>query len=353
MKLGCFTLTDNPPSYGEDQKEPNQLIKEIVEQCIYAEELGFTSVWVPEHHFSLFGVLPSPTAFLCYLAARTHKVKLAPATVVLPLNHPVRVAEEFALLDLLSDGRAVLSAGRGYDAREYTAFGADFQTSQDHFFEGMEIIKKAWTQKEFSHAGKFYQIPTCSITPTPVQQPHPPTYVACFSEPTLRYAARAGFNVIFAPFAAAMMFGSVQRAVSEFKQEAAQAGYSDSQAMCSYFTNVTYNPEETLETKERLLKYFHGILPAVPTVRETTPPHIRYFVDISERLMNLETTDLGERSVITGSPEDCLKVLKDCEEAGIAEVILYFNFGGLGHIETREAMERAAKHLLPHFTSDN
>ena len=88
-------------------------------------------------------------------------------------------------------------------------------------------------------------------------------------------------------------------------------------------------------------------------MRETTPPHIRYFVDISERLMNLETTDLGERSVITGSPEDCLKVLKDCEEAGIAEVILYFNFGGLGHIETREAMERAAKHLLPHFTSDN
>ena len=96
------------------------------------------------------------------------------------------------MLDLLSQGRAVLSVGRGYDAREYAAFGVDFSQSLEIFFEGLDIVQKAWTQDRFSHDGKYYQFPECSITPRPVQQPHPPIYVACVSEPTLRRAARAG-----------------------------------------------------------------------------------------------------------------------------------------------------------------
>ena len=167
------------------------------------------------------------------------------------------------------------------------------------------------------------------------------------------YAARNGFNCIFAPFAAAMMYGSVQQAVAEFKKEATAAGYPDTQAMCSYFCNVTYDEVETLRTKERLLKYFHGIMPALPQEREKTPPHIQYFVDITTRLKAMSPTDLGERSIITGDPDHCLRVLKDLEAAGIQEVILYFNFGGLHHDETIQSMERAARHLLPHFPSSN
>ena len=351
MKLGYFTLTDNPPDYGDSRKDPNRLIQEVLAECIHAEELGFNSVWVPEHHFGLFGVLPSPSMLLSYIAARTSQIKLAPATVVLPLNHPLRVAEEFALLDLLSNGRSVFCAGRGYDAREYAAFEVDYGTSPEMFFEGLDFLQKAWTKDTISYEGTFYRFPECAITPRPVQQPHPPMYVACFSEPTLRRAARSGFNVIFAPFAAAMMFGSIQNAVAEFKRESEAAGYSGRQAMCSYFTNVTYNADETLKTKERLLKYFHAIMPAFPSDRETAPPHIRYFVDIVERLTAMTTDDLGTRSIITGDPEHCLGVLKECEDAGISEVILYFNFGGLAHEPTMKAMDRAAKHLLPYFES--
>ena len=167
------------------------------------------------------------------------------------------------------------------------------------------------------------------------------------------YAARNGFDCIFAPFAATMMYGSVQAAVAEFKKEAAKAGYPDSQAMCSYFCNVTYDEVETLRTKERLLKYFHGIMPALPQIREETPPHIQYFIDITTKLKSMSPSDLGERSIITGDPENCRRILKDCEDAGIQEVILYFNFGGLGHSDTIEAMERAARELLPHFPSSN
>jgi len=349
MKLGYFTLTDNPPAYGDSRKDPSRLLEEVMDQCVHAEEVGLNSVWVPEHHFGLFGVLPSAPVFLANVAARTKRVKLAPATVLLPVQHPIRVAEEFALLDLLSNGRAMLSAGRGYDAREYAAFGVDFAQSQEIFFEGLEVIKKAWSHETISHHGLHYDFSEISVLPRPVQQPYPPIFVACFSEPTLRYAAKAGFDVIFAPFAAAMMFGSLQNAVAEFKKESEAAGHVGRKAMCSYFVNITYDDPETLKTKERLLHYFKGILPAFPADRDTAPAHIRYFVDIVERMQTMTTEDLGERSIITGSPEDCLKVLKDCEDAGIEEVILYFGFGGWGHSDTMRSMDRVAKELLPHF----
>src|SRR6476661_3228657 len=99
MKLGYFTLTDNPPGYGDRRRDPAQLIHEVVEQCVEAEAMGFSSAWVPEHHQGLFGVLPSPWILLAHVAARTKSIRLGPATVVLPLNHPLRAVEECNLLD--------------------------------------------------------------------------------------------------------------------------------------------------------------------------------------------------------------------------------------------------------------
>ncbi len=350
MKLGYFTLTDNPPAYGESRQDPNQMIMNTVTECVYAEDLGFNSVWVPEHHFGVFGVLPSPSQFLTFIAANTKRVKLAPATVLLPTSHPLRMAEEYALLHLLSGGRAIFSAGRGYDEREYDAFGIDFHKSQEIFFESLDIIKKAWTtQGEISYNGKFYKFPSLSLTPEIRGGDYPDIYVASFSRPSLEKAAKIGENVIFAPFAASMVFGNVQNAVAEFKSISEANGFKGKKTMCSYFINVTENAEETEKTKQRMLKYFHGILPAFPSDVEKAPPHIRYFVDIVHRLKNMKTTDLGEKSIIVGDAEHCVKVLKQCEAAGIEEVILYFNFGGLEHKETMKSMERVAKQVLPHF----
>src|SRR5690606_25677732 len=111
----------------------------------------------------------SPSMFLANVAAKTKKIKLAPATVLLPASHPIRMAEEYALLDLLSDGRAIFSAGRGYDKREYDVFQADFDKSREIFFEGLDIVQKAWKYGTFSYEGQFYQFPEIEMTPKPVQ----------------------------------------------------------------------------------------------------------------------------------------------------------------------------------------
>lgn len=350
MKFGYFTLTDNPPAYGAQRRDPNQFLREVLEECQVAEELGYNSAWVPEHHFGLFGCLPAPATFLAYVAAKTKRIQLAPATVLLPCDHPVRVAEQFALLDLLSDGRAVFSAGRGYDKREYDAFEVAFEESRDRFTEGLDLMRIAWTKEEFTYAGKFYKIAepvTC--LPRPVQKPHPPIYVACFSRPTVEMAAEHGFHTLFAPFAAAMMFGSVGDAVRTYKELAASHGHRDARAKCSYFTNVVDSKADELKTKERLLYYLHSILPAFPEDRATAPPHIAYFVDIVERLKSTKPEQLGERSLVTGDPAACIEILKKCEAAGIEEVILYFNFGNLNHRDTLKSMERFARDVMPHF----
>lgn len=350
MKFGYFTLTDNPPAYGPKRRDPNRFLLDLMEECLHAEAIGLNSVWLPEHHFGLFGCLPVPSVFLANLAARTARVKLAPATVVLPCNHPVRTAEEFALLDLLSDGRVVFSAGRGYDKREYDAFGIPFDESRERLDEEMEIIKLAWTEEAFTYKGKFFQFDDpVTVLPRPVQKPHPPIYVACFSKPTMEMAARNGFNAIFAPFAAAMMLGSVQQAAAFHRERAAEAGHPNVRTMCSYFVAVVDSPAEALKAKERLITYLRGVVPALPGDRAKAPPHIAYFVDIVERLLSMKPEQLGDRSIITGSPEECIASLQKVEAAGIEEVIVYFNFGAYPHLETMKMMDRFVRDVAPHF----
>jgi len=352
MWFGYFTLTDNPPAYGAARRDPNALLNDVYAECILAEELGFNSVWVPEHHFGFFGCLPTPAVYLAHLAAKTSRIRLAPATVLLPCNQPLRVAEEYAMLDLLSHGRAIFSAGRGYDKREYDAFAIPFDESRARFDEEMHLVRKALRDENFTFEGKFHRVAEpLTIVPRPIQQPHPPIYVACFSRPTVEMAARGGFNAIFAPFAATMMFGSVQEATLQFQTMAQEAGHQHSRVMCSYFFSLADHDAEARRAKERLLYYLHAILPAFPDDRRTAPPHIAYFVDIVDRLRTMTPEGLGERSIVTGNLEQCLKTLKSVEAAGIEEVILYFNFGGYAHSDTMRMMERFAKEVMPHFNN--
>jgi alkanesulfonate monooxygenase SsuD/methylene tetrahydromethanopterin reductase-like flavin-dependent oxidoreductase (luciferase family) len=350
MKLGYFTLTDNPVAYGDRRRDPSQFFDEVIEEAIYAEALGYNSAWLPEHHFGLFGVLGATSTALAYIAGKTERIKLAPATILLPAHHPVQVAEQFATLDRLSNGRAIISAGRGYDKREYDAFGIPFDESRERFNEGMLLMRKALAEENITWDGKHYPLAEpITVLPRSVQQPTPPISVAAFSRPTMEFAAENGFDIIFAPFAASMMFGSLENAVAEFKELAAKNGYPDSKALCSYFFGLADSDAEERAIKERLLFYLQAITPAFPGDITTAPPHIAYFVDIVNKLLTMKPEDLGERSIVTGNAERVTEHLKTVEAAGISEVILYFNMGAYPHVDTMRMMERFAKEVTPNF----
>src|SRR5581483_9314824 len=142
MEFGYFTLSDN--HYENNPRTANRFVADIAEEALYADKLGMHSAWIGEHHFNSLGVLSCPDLVLAYIAARTTHIRLAPAVTVLPLHHPIRVAEQWASLDLLSGGRVDFAAGRGYDAREYLPFKVSFADNQSIFDEGLEIVRKLW-----------------------------------------------------------------------------------------------------------------------------------------------------------------------------------------------------------------
>src|ERR1051325_10139904 len=207
MQFGYFTLSDN--HYADNRRGANQFVADILDEAVYAEQVGLHSAWIGEHHFSTLGVLSCPDLVLAQVAARTSRIRLAPAVSVLPLHHPIRVAEQWATLDLLSGGRVDFAAGRGYDRREYAPFHVSFEDNQSIFEEGMGIVRQLWaSDAPISHRGRHYQFDNVAITPRPVQRPIP-AYVASFSRPSIELAGRLGCNLIVAPFAAALTFGGL------------------------------------------------------------------------------------------------------------------------------------------------
>ena len=162
-------------------------------------------------------------------------IRLAPAVTVLPLHHPIRVAEQWATLDLLSGGRVDFAAGRGYDRREYLPLNVSFEDNQAIFEEGMEIVRRLWSSDgPISHHGKHYQFDDVAITPKPVQRPLP-AYVASFSQPSIELAGRLGCGLIVAPFAAAMTYGGLRQVSELYRETCARHGRPPGRLMCSYF----------------------------------------------------------------------------------------------------------------------
>ena len=223
MKFGYFTLSDN--NYPDNDRSPNQCVAEILEQALYAEELGMHSVWIGEHHFSTLGVNSSPEVLLAYIAAKTKNVRLAPAVNVLPLHNPVLVAEQWATLDLVSGGRVDFATGRGYDRREYEPLGANFEDNASIFAEGVEIVHRLWNERGADHvtSGKHYAFENISVTPEPVQRPIP-IYVASFSKPSIELAARLGLGLVVAAGQASAMHGSLAATAQVYRDACAAVG---------------------------------------------------------------------------------------------------------------------------------
>ena len=234
MDFGYFTLSDN--HYENNTRTANEFVADITAEALYAEALGMHSAWIGEHHFNSLGVLSCPDLVLSYIAARTRRIRLAPAVTVLPLHHPIRVAEQWATLDLLSNGRVDFAAGRGYDSREYEPFKVSFADNQGIFEEGMELVRKLWAADgRISHHGPHYQFDDVRITPKPVQRPLP-AYVGSFSKPSIELAARLGCGLIVAPFAAAMSYGGLKQVADLYHETCARHGTRPQRLMCSYFT---------------------------------------------------------------------------------------------------------------------
>jgi alkanesulfonate monooxygenase SsuD/methylene tetrahydromethanopterin reductase-like flavin-dependent oxidoreductase (luciferase family) len=349
MEFGYFTLSDN--RYPENRRSAEQFIRDIYAEALWAERVGLHSAWIGEHHFNLLGVNACPNILLAKIAGATTRIRLAPAVVLLPVHHPLHVAEEWATLDLLSGGRVDFAAGRGYDVKEYHPFGAPFEKSAELFAEGMEILWRAWTEPgKWSHEGQFYRFEDVEVRPRPVQTPLRP-YVACFSRPSMELAAKHDWNIIYAPFAAAMVYGSLADAVRVYREECERKWNRPARrSMCSYFIHIADTPEEEAFGRESLIRYFKdALIAAFPSDPKKVPPTYAYFIKIVELLNDMKAETLTSRSILVGSPQKIIDELKGVEASGIGEVILYFNYGLKPHAMVKDQMQRFMEEIAPAF----
>src|SRR5215831_4598739 len=330
MEFGYFTLSDN--HYENNQRDANTFVSDIAAEALYADQLGMHSAWIGEHHFNSLGVLSCPDLVLSYIAARTKLIRLAPAVTVTPLHHPIRVAEQWATLDLLSGGRV------------------DFADNQSIVEEGLEVIQKLWAADgRISHHGKHYRFDEVRITPKPIQSPVP-VYIASFSKPSIELAARLGCGLIVAPFAAAMSYGGLKQVADLYNETCAKYARKPGRLMCSYFIHFFDNKGQEDAARARQIRYYREcVIPALPGDPKNAPPSYAYFVDMVERLQKVEAEQLTENSVLLGNSQGITDTLKKVEAAGFAEVILYFNVGIKPHQQVKEEMDRFMREVACSF----
>jgi len=172
---------------------------ETVEQALLAEQVGFDRVWAVEHHnLRYYAHCTAPEILLTHIAARTRRIRIGHGVVLLPknYNHPLRVAERIAALDILSDGRVDFGTGVSSSELEMGAFGVDPGTRHAEWEEALHMIPRIWTEAPFSHRGKYFDVPPRYVLPHPVQEPHPPLYVAATRDETLDVAGRLGIGAL-------------------------------------------------------------------------------------------------------------------------------------------------------------
>jgi len=195
MRFGFFDQLPCASGFTERQR-----YRDIMAQIELGDELGFDTVWLGELHFSrAFSILADPLMVLAAAAQRTTRIRLGTAVTLLPLHNPVKIAEEAAIADILSDGRLELGCGRGTAPLHYEGYAIPQEESRERFEEALDFILKAWTSDTFSYEGKHFRARDLSVVPRPVQTPHPPVRIAANSPDTFPFAGRRKLPIFATP----------------------------------------------------------------------------------------------------------------------------------------------------------
>jgi alkanesulfonate monooxygenase SsuD/methylene tetrahydromethanopterin reductase-like flavin-dependent oxidoreductase (luciferase family) len=337
-----------------DSQSPVQRYRDTLEQAAYAETLGFESVWPVEQHFNAdLSIMPSPLLMLAALAERTKTLRLGIAIVLLPLSHPLRVAEEIATLDVISNGRVEFGIGRGSAPGHFRGFGIDQAESRDRFLEGIEVILKAWTTDRISHHGRFFDLENLSVVPKPVQQPHPPIRVAANSPETFELMGRLGYPI----FAAAQVnpFSKLKEFVPLYRAARNAAGQPDNGGDDVTILTPLYVGENQAQIRRDLEPSIEHFLHTVSMLFKPgdfpQKAALGHLEKVLERASRLTYDKVREIMAIFDTPQACVEQLQGLrQDFNMARVICWFNPGGLvPHDRVMRSMELFAAEVMPRF----
>jgi alkanesulfonate monooxygenase SsuD/methylene tetrahydromethanopterin reductase-like flavin-dependent oxidoreductase (luciferase family) len=325
-----------------------------------AEPLGFDSLFALEHHFTGYAMSPSPTQLLSYYAGRTRRITLGTAVIVLPWHDPVRVAEEIALLDVLSGGRCLFGFGRGAASVEYAGFRIPMDEARPRFVEAAKIVVKALTHEVFDWDGEFFRIPRTTIRPRPISHPERRFYASSVSPESAEIMARLGFGVLVVmqnewPKAAA----DIQR----YREIAASVGHTPRPPII--LTNIAV-AESREEARERALTYLSRKWDSIDNHYHFSDGHLasvkgyefygnmtKTYAKMKDEGYRRKATEFYVKIQVVGTPDDCLQQLAELHRlTGLDHLVTEFGYGGMPHEEAELNMRLFAERVMPVLQRD-
>jgi len=329
-----------------------------LQQMDWTEELGFDEVWLTEHHFIDYGLAVDPGTLACAAASRTRRVRIGLAAAILPFHHPLRLAEQLALVDVISGGRLDVGVGRGNRPAEFRGYNVPQQENRDRFDEAIDIIQQAWTEESFTYRGRFFTVVDAHVQPKPMQRPHPPLYQVCASTESMEATAARGW-----PMLNSVLRGNAEQQIATNRNAYVAAlrkngrtddeipGFLQNWGISRQIYVAATDAEAQAEAKEAEMWYQESFRRfVIPERIEDAHPSLQpHFRQLAERLAHVNYDDLIRETVAFGSPDTVARKIEAMRAAGVGQVLCWMNFGGLAQEKIRRSMELFAREVMPNF----
>ena len=342
MKFSNFLFPESKTPEGDFD-----VIQESLKEAELTEELGYDAVWLAEHHFDGGCVYVDPITFASAIAARTHRIKIGFAVAQMALHHPIRFAEQIALIDNISRGRMIVGVGRGtaYNFYEFRGYGIDPNEAHERLLEVEDILVKAWTTQNYKHSGKYWQVELPVLRPQVYQKPHPPLIRACSGLESTLEMAREG-----RPFLMNLQSDETTRQRMDlYRTTMAQAGFDEAAIARSVADSWVWRNIFVADTDAE--------------AESVGVPHFRamraYLADNRARMNTSEelaaqaasvtgtARDSVDHGLIHGSPETVCQRLEELNSIGVGGLIIHFRLGAMPYDAAAHSLRLFAEEVAP------
>ena len=342
-----FGFMDHLPC-AEWQSE-GQRYQDILTQIELGDKVGFDTAWLAEiHFFPNVSRIASPLTVLAAAAQRTQRIRLGTAVTLLPLHNPLKIAEDAATVDVLSNGRLELGVGRGAAPSMFAGYNVPIEESRERFEESLTVIRKAWTSDRLTYEGKYLHVKDLQVFPRPVQQPHPPLRIAANSPDTYQIAGRMGLPI----FATPLIAGSMDKLREYIGAHRASLPPGVKQDVAVAFpVHTAVSRAQARREVEPSLKHFFMLLEQRRPDIAALPESYQAFQKAIDKLQKISYEEVENLGGVFGDPEYCVERVKALrDEFNMNEFICYFNQGGLvDHAAVKRSMELFAREVIPQF----
>ena len=360
MKFGMFYEVQVPrpaPPEAEQQR-----LREIIEQVVLAEEMGFEHVWFVEHHFlTEWAHSSAPEVMLAVISQHTTKMRLGFGVVLLPVHHPLHVAAKTATLDIMSDGRVDVGVGRAGNPYQLEPFGVKLEDTRGIWEESLRMLPNIWTQDVYSHQGQYFNVPEREVIPKPIQKPHPPLWSACSQEDTFQLAGQMGLGCLCNVLG---QYETVEKRIGIYKEALKSAEpvgkFINDKVVVSSIGFCDENKQRTVERGAELaawninirLRNYQRGWSGVDTnnVPDSYRHHVRR-IEWDPQMRQGVTPEevLSSGRFCVGTPDECIGVVENYERIGADEIMPIFQAGPATHQEVLNSLRLFGKYVIPHF----